>query len=426
MAQALRAHSEELVTLADDETALGKSRLDTELVRTAFQIDFFAELIDSGQFLRELSDRADPNWPSAPRPSLTRLHVPIGVVAVFAASNFPFAFSVAGGDTASALAAGCPVVVKAHSGHPRLSQRVADICRESLIEAGMPPASLTLVRGREVGRQLVEDNRVDAVAFTGSTEGGRALFDIACGRPRPIPFYGELGSVNPVFVTARAAETDSDRIWRELTASFTLSAGQLCTKPGIVFAPRTADAPSLILEYLDCAQRWELLDERIAEGFAAQVNELAENQAVHVIASSPVEGRTAGPWLLKTDIASFLAAPHALINECFGPAVLIVEYHDESDLLTAAACFTGELTATIQAHADDDVVPALVRTVTRRAGRIVWNQWPTGVAVTGAMQHGGPYPSSTSARDTSVGAAAAERFLRPVTYQNFPARVIPL
>jgi NADP-dependent aldehyde dehydrogenase len=422
----LRDHRDELVGLADEETSLGAPRLDGELTRTAFQLELFAELIDANVACGGVVDRADPEWPPAPRPDLRRRKVPIGIVAMFSASNFPFAFSVAGGDTASAIAAGCPVIVKVHSGHPRLSRRVGELAAAALVSAGLPAGSLGLIEGREHGRRLVLDDRVDAVAFTGSTGGGRALFDLAAGRPRPIPFYGELGSVNPVFVTERAAADHGDQIWTELVSSFTLGAGQFCTKPGIVFAPRKAAAPSAVSQRLGSDRSWPMLDDRIARGYADRIDQMSARPDVDTILAGRTDGIVSSPTLLRTDVADFLADPAGLSEECFGPTTLLVEYDDERQLVDAARQFVGELTSTLQAMPDDSIVPELLDELEPRAGRLIWNQWPTGVSVTGAMQHGGPYPSSTSSRDTSVGTAAIERFLRPVAYQNFPADLLPV
>jgi len=426
VAVALHENRTELVAVADAETGLGPTRLDGEITRTAFQLDVFATMLEERAPEGIVIDHADAEWPPSPRPDLRRRLRPLGVVAMFAAGNFPFAFSVVGGDTASALAAGCPVIVKVHSGHPRLSRRVGALACAAIADAGLPEGTLGLIEGREAGRALVLDDRVEAVAFTGSTSGGRALFDLACGRPRPIPFFGELGSVNPVFVTMRAAREDGERIWKELAGSFTLGAGQFCTKPGIVFAPRTADSASAVASALSADASWRMLDQRIADGFAHRIEEMTRRADVETIVRGTVDGLVATPTLLRTDIKAFLADPAGLSEESFGPTTLLVEYDSEDQLLAAAGQFVGELTATLQAFPDDSIAPALIDALEPVAGRLLWNQWPTGVTVTGAMQHGGPYPASTSGRDTSVGMAALDRFLRPVAYQNFPASLLPV
>lgn len=424
-ATTLRANQQELVELADTETFLGAQRLTSELMRTAFQLDQFAGLLESGYPTGRVIDPADVAWPPAPRPDLRRRLVPLGVVGVFAAGNFPFAFSVAGGDTASALAAGCPVVVKAHPGHPRLSRRVAQLAREALRDAGLPEGTLSLVEGLDEGRRLVLDDRTDAVAFTGSTAGGRALFDLAGSRPRPIPFYGELGSVNPVFVTERAAEDHGDRIFDELAASFTLGAGQFCTKPGVVFVPRAARGPQELATRLRSGQTWTLLNQRTASEFSRRVVEMTARPDVQVVVAGAIDGAESSATVLRAEVADFLRDPDGLGEESFGPATLLVEYDDERQLVDAARSFVGELTASLQALPDDVVVAELIAALEPRVGRLIWNQWPTGVSVTAAMQHGGPYPASTSSRDTSVGSAAIDRFLRPVAYQNFPGSLLP-
>jgi NADP-dependent aldehyde dehydrogenase len=425
VAASLRSHRDELVGIADEETSLGRPRLDGELTRTAFQLELFADLLDAVGEAGDVIDHADPEWPPAPRPDLRRHMLPIGVVAVFAAGNFPFAFSVVGGDTASALAAGCPVIVKVHPGHPRLAQRVDVLAQAALARAGLPAGTLGVIEGVEEGRALVLDDRIDAVSFTGSTRGGRALFDLAAGRPRPVPFYGELGSVNPVFVTERAAAEQGGRIWSELAGSFTLGAGQFCTKPGIVFTPRSAGAPAAVAALIADRLSWRMLDERIASSFARRMSEMTARTDVDAVVAGTTDGVVSSPTLLRTDLDDYLADPAGLGEESFGPTTLLVEYDDESQLLTAARQFVGELTASLQALPDDAIVPGLVQELEPRVGRLIWNQWPTGVAVTAAMQHGGPYPSSTSVRDTSVGTAAIERFLRPVAYQNFPTALLP-
>jgi NADP-dependent aldehyde dehydrogenase len=240
-----------------------------------------------------------------------------------------------------------------------------------------------------------------------------------------VPFYGELGSVNPVFVTERAAAEQGGRIWSELAGSFTLGAGQFCTKPGIVFTPRSAGAPAAVAALIADRLSWRMLDERIASSFARRMSEMTARTDVDAVVAGTTDGVVSSPTLLRTDLDDYLADPAGLGEESFGPTTLLVEYDDESQLLTAARQFVGELTASLQALPDDAIVPGLVQELEPRVGRLIWNQWPTGVAVTAAMQHGGPYPSSTSVRDTSVGTAAIERFLRPVAYQNFPTALLP-
>ena len=423
-AEALDAAAAELVPLAARETHLAIPRLEGELKRTTFQLRLLATTIRTGTHLGVVIDAADDGWATGPRRDMRRMLIPVGPVVVFAASNFPFAFSVAGGDTAAAIAAGCPVVVKAHPGHPLLSQRVFDIMHAALIGAGLPDGALSIVFGVENGRQLVLDDRVEAVAFTGSTGGGRALFDLATSRPRPIPFYGELGSTNPVFVTEAAVAERGDEIWSQFADSNSLGAGQFCTKPGIMFVPESSEAADKIAGHLAAKGSFTLLNEHIAGGFDRVLSGLEANPGVRVVLPGSRAGDEASPTLLATDLASF-TADESLHEECFGPAGLVVSYPQGTDLAEVATQFTGELTASVHGTVGDASVAPLVTALQARAGRVLWNDWPTGVSVTHAMEHGGPYPASTSSRDTSVGTATIGRFLRPVAFQNFPAARLP-
>lgn len=426
MAAALDAKVADLIPIAQQETHLAEPRLRSELQRTTFQLRLFAEVLRDGSYLDVRIDHADPLWPmGAPRPDLRRSQIPLGPVVVFAASNFPFAFSVAGGDTASALAAGCSVVLKAHSGHPRLSLAVAGIVREALEAAGAPVGVFNVIFGLDSGKAALTDPRVKAGSFTGSIQAGRALFDLAQSRPEPIPFYGELGSVNPVFVSASAAAERPEQIASEFLSSMTLGAGQFCTKPGILFVPED----SKILEALKRGT-WPapaaLLNDRIVQGYREGLAELSEAPGVELIVSAAddVEGSPA-PSLLSSSVADLLAHPKELTAEVFGPTGLVVSYQREEQLLEAAEVFEGQLTSTIVANDDDQIAADLVSVLSRKAGRILWNQWPTGVSVTYAQQHGGPYPATTSVTSTSVGTAAISRFLRPIAYQGFPEHLLP-
>lgn len=425
IADALDANASALVATAESETHLGEARLAGELRRTTFQLRFFADIIADSGHRGVRIDTADPDWPmGAPRPDIRRRLEPLGPVLVFSASNFPFAFSVAGGDTASALAAGCPVVVKAHSGHPQLSVATADVIKGAI--AGRAPAgTFDLIVGTEAGRRAIVDSRIAAVGFTGSIEGGRALFDLAVSRPSPIPFYGELGSVNPVIVTERAAAERADDIVEGFIGSFTVGAGQFCTKPGVLLVPKASDlTEKLASKTLPAGS--PLLNERIAAGYRENLAAVAARPGVRPLAGElPDEGELApAPTLVVTDIDTVLADFHSVVQECFGPAAVVVEYDDASQLRAFAEAVEGQLTAGLFAEPADEVQD-LVRLLARRAGRVLWNQWPTGVSVTYAQQHGGPYPASTASTTTSVGATAIERFLRPVAYQGFPAELLP-
>ena len=422
----LDAAGEELVPIAMEESHLTEARLRGELVRTTFQLRFLAGVIEEGDYLQACIDARDDLWPPGPRSDLRRFLRPLGPVAVFAAGNFPFAFSVAGGDSASALAAGCPVVLKAHPGHRRLSARCGDIVSGALHGAGAPEGTFALIEGDEAGRVLVTHPDIAAVAFTGSARVGRLLFDIATSRPTPIPFYGELGSVNPVFVTRRAAAARLDEILAGYVASFTLGAGQYCTQPGVLLLPRGVIDREGLGATVGAQPSARLLNERIDVGYQEALEALRRRPNVEVIAEGvrQPDGSTT-PTLLRTSVASLFEDAEHLLAECFGPVSLIAEYDDESQLIAVAAMLEGQLTATVQGEPDDAIVPGLLDKLAERAGRVVWNGWPTTLSVTWAVHHGGPYPATTSPLHTSVGSAAIGRFLRPVAYQGVPDPLLP-
>ncbi|MFC3455085.1 aldehyde dehydrogenase (NADP(+)) [Amycolatopsis speibonae] len=427
-ADALDAAADELITLANQETHLPAApRLQGELKRTTFQLRLFGEVLADGSFLGATVDHADAAWPMGPRPDIRRLLTPIGPVLVFAASNFPFAFSVAGGDTASALAAGCPVVLKAHSGHPELSARTGEVLREALVEAGAPDGIFAVIYGQQNGVTALKDPRIQAASFTGSVPGGRALFDIATSRPSPIPFYGELGSVNPVVVTPSAIEARGEAIAKAYAGSFTLGAGQFCTKPGLLFLPEGHGLEDTLREAVAAIPAQPMLNERIAAGFADGLAKLSEVDGVEVLsASGGAEGISHGATLLATTAKGFLSDADTVREECFGPASLIVTYTDQDELISLLGVMEPGLTATIQGEESDvDWIRPVLPSLTRVAGRLLWNDWPTGVTVTWAQEHGGPYPATTAPTSTSVGTAAIERFLRPIAWQGFPDALLP-
>lgn len=428
-ADALDAATEQLVPLAVEESGLPEGRLRGELLRTTGQLRLFAEVLGEGSYLEATIDTADANAMPVPRPDLRRVLVAIGPVLVFAASNFPFAFSVAGGDTASALAAGCPVVLKAHPDHPRLSSAVGDIVAEALAGAGAPPGTFAVVHGLRTGTDALSDARIKAASFTGSIPGGRALFDIANARPEPIPFYGEMGSLNPAFVTPGAVSARGEQIADGYAASFSLGVGQFCTKPGLLFLPSGHGLEERLAAAVGATPAARMLSERIHSGYTKELARLSAIDGVRVVASAEGEAAElhAGPTLLATTLQNLLANEEELLVECFGPTSIIVEYgEDVAKLSTAAEALRGNLTATV--HAEDfeyEAVQPLLRRLRDRAGRLIWNNWPTGVAVSWAMHHGGPYPATTVPLHTSVGATAIRRFLRPVCYQDTPAALLP-
>lgn len=419
IADALEAARAELVALADEESHLGETRLNGELTRTTFQLRLFADQVREGAFYDARIDRPDPQWPSGPRPDLRRYRTALGPVLVFAASNFPFAFSVAGGDTASALAAGCPVVLKAHPGHPRLSRRTAEI----IAGAGLPDGVFGLIEGEAEGVEALRHPGIAAAAFTGSEKGGLALARIAAERPTPIPFFGELGSVNPTVVTPRAAETRADEIAQGYAASLTLGAGQFCTNPGLLFAPEALVEE--IAERLRGVAAAPMLNDRIEAGFLAVSDALGGRPGVRRVVW-PEDGASTAPRLLAMDLEAFRADAGAAGQECFGPLGLVVTYDDLADVADAVAALPGQLTTSLHAEQDETGdLAALTGVLADRSGRVLWNQWPTGVAVSYAMEHGGPYPATTAPATTSVGTAAIERFLRPVAFQGWPQELLP-
>jgi len=426
LADALEYDRDTIVSLADRETALGATRLNGELTRTTFQLRLFAAVLDDGGYVEATIDHAGETA-MGPRPDLRRMLVPLGPVGVFGSSNFPLAFSVAGGDTASALAAGCPAVIKAHPAHPATSKRVFERLLDGARAAGAPDGAFSLVYGQDAGTAVVAHPAIRAVGFTGSLRGGRALFELASSRPDPIPFYGELGSLNPLVVTPAAAAERGGDIAQGYVGSFTLGVGQFCTKPGLAFIPAGADAlrAALAERTMAAAGGW-LLSDGIRTAFDAGVEQLRKIAGVSELAASgsePDGGFAAAPRLLTVQAAEL---DGALLEECFGPVAVVAEYSDDDDLLDALGRLEGSLTATLHIGSGETDLPRRVAEVLgRRAGRIVYNGFPTGVAVTWAMHHGGPYPASTNELHTSVGTTAIRRFLRPVCYQDAPYALLP-
>lgn len=432
-AELLEETRDHVIEAADAETALGPVRLNGELARTAAQLRSFADVVDEGAFLGIRIDHADAGR-TPPWPDLRRYKVPLGVVAVYAASNFPLAFSVPGGDTASALAAGCPVVVKAHPGHPATAELCASVLRRAAHRAGLPEDVVVLVHGFEAGVELVRHPLVTAAGFTGSVRGGRALFDAAAARPAPIPFHGELGSLNPVVITEAAAEEAAEQLGTGLAGSMTLGEGQFCTKPGFVLAP-ASDAGDRVVKALTGAisetEPGVMLDRRMRDAFVAGVRARAALADV----DAPVTPGAGGDHTVS---AGFLTVParllaeagdhDLLLEECFGPVTVVARYDSSAEITAVLGRLTGNLTATLHLSgaeaAGEGRGAELLAELTPLAGRVLVGGWPTGVAVAPAQHHGGPYPATTST-STSVGATAIERWLRPVTYQTTPAALLP-
>ncbi|QKW10364.1 aldehyde dehydrogenase (NADP(+)) [Streptomyces sp. NA04227] len=427
MAARLELAESVLVTTAMTETGLPEARIRGELARTTFQLRLFAEAVREGGHLEATIDHAR-DTPLGAAPDIRRMLIPLGPAAVFGASNFPLAFSVPGGDTASALATGCPVVVKAHDSHLLTSQAAYEALRAAVADTGAPEGTIGIVFGREAGIALVSDPRIKAVGFTGSPRGGRALLDIVNSREEPIPFYGELGSLNPVVVTPGAAQARPEAIAAGLAQSVTGSAGQLCTKPGLVFVPAGAPGDRLV-ELLGSAvaevPAQVLLNRHIADSYAKTGERLTATDAVTAVASGGAvhgEGCTVTPQVLTTDADSL----GAVLEECFGPLVVVVRHDGDEALRSALAQLPGSLTATVHAEPhEEELLAGLVPVLTRAAGRLVFNGYPTGVRVSWAQHHGGPWPATNSVH-TSVGVFAMRRFLRPQAWQDAPTSLLPV
>ena len=429
IAAALEADATEIIALADAETGLGVARLGGELKRTCFQFRFFATVVRDGGFLEASIDHATDS-PMGPLPDLRRQLVPLGVVGVFGASNFPLAFSVPGGDTASALAAGCPVVIKAHPAHPRTSKATFDAISRASTQVGAPEGSVNLVFGLEAGVALVEDPRVSAVGFTGSYAAGRALFDRAQSRPVPIPFYGELGSVNPLVVTPAAAAARAQAIGEGVVGSVTLGSGQFCTTPGLVFVPAGDAGDALVaaaVAALVAGAGATMLTGPIRDRFESGVEFLDQVRGVECLGRSGRSSSDAGSYaaLFSCDVATLEGEHEALARECFGAVAVFVRYGSSAEVLEAISSLEAALTFSVHAVDDDPDGPALLAAGVAKAGRVLVNGFPTGVGVSWSMHHGGPHPAATSSLHTSVGATGIRRWLRPVCYQNLPAPWLP-
>ena len=429
-ADRLRAAGDEIVAVCEAETGLPESRLRGELERTAGQLEAFAAVVESGDHVEAIIDLPDPDAKPIPRPDVRRMLVPIGPVAVFGASNFPLTFSVAGGDTASALAAGCPVVVKGHPSHPGTSEVVARELRAAVADAGLPEGTFALLQagGIEVGEALVDEPEIAAVGFTGSYRAGRALLERATARPQPIPVYAEMGSVNPILMTEAALRARGAAIAEGLTASVASFGGQLCTKPGVVFVPAGEAGDAFVADVaarLGDTDPQVLLNERLRDGLVAGVGSLAEGaERVTPDRDADGPGFRFPPTAFRASAADVRERPD-LLEERFGPVALFVTYASPGELLEALDAVGGQLTASVHAEpGEEDGLRELVAALEARAGRLVFDGFPTGVAVTHAMHHGGPFPATTVPAHTSVGMTAIGRFLRPVAFQNAPAALL--
>jgi len=430
IADEIEARGADITAIGTSETGLPEARLEGERGRTTGQLRLFASHILAGDYLDRRHDKALPDRQPLPRPELRMIQRPIGPVAVFGASNFPLAFSTAGGDTAAALAAGCPVVVKGHSAHPGTGEIVAQAIDAAIKVCGIHPGVFSLVQGgtRETGQALVTHPLIRAVGFTGSLAGGRALFDLCASRPEPIPFFGELGSVNPMFLMENAVNARGAEIAKGWAGSLTMGAGQFCTNPGIAVVLDGPDADvfaKAAAEALEPVGAQTMLTDGIAGAYRSGRDRVAASAGVQELLTSTCDLRNATPYLYRVSGKDWLAN-HALGEEVFGPLGLIVTAAGFDEMLAIARSLQGQLTCTIHMDEPDTASGrALMPILERKAGRLLVNGFPTGVEVCDSMVHGGPYPASTNFGATSVGTLSIRRFLRPVCYQNMPQDLLP-
>ncbi|MEQ8291376.1 MAG: aldehyde dehydrogenase (NADP(+)) [Roseovarius sp.] len=430
IADEIEARGDDITEIGTSESGLPEARLQGERGRTTGQLRLFAEHIRKGDYLDRRHDEALPDRAPMPRPDLRMMQRPIGPVAVFGASNFPLAFSTAGGDTAAALAAGCPVVVKGHGAHPGTGEIVAEAIHAAIGKCNMPKGTFSLVQGgnRQVGQALVQHPLIKAVGFTGSLAGGRALFDLCAQRPEPIPFFGELGSVNPMFLLPEAVAARGAAIGEGWAGSLTMGAGQFCTNPGIAIlldGPEADAFTSAAKDALAGTGPQVMLTDGIAKAYRDGRDRVAASKGVQEVLTSTCDQRNATPYLYETDGTTWLENEE-LGEEVFGPLGLVVRVADMDQMKQVASSLRGQLTCTL--HMDDGDAGAardLLPILERKAGRLLANGFPTGVEVSDSMVHGGPYPASTNFGATSVGTLSIRRFLRPVCYQNLPEEVLP-
>ncbi len=432
IADEIDAIGDELLQRAQAESGLPLPRLTGERGRTTGQLRLFATYLREGSWVNARIDTALPDRQPLPRPDLRQMLRPLGPVGVFGASNFPLAFSVAGGDTASALAAGCPIVVKGHPAHPGTSQLVGDAILRAVAACGMPDGTFAMVQGRTtaVGMAIVEHPAIKAVGFTGSLRGGKALFDAAARRPEPIPVYAEMGSTNPVFFLPQILKDKGSALAQNFVSSVTLGVGQFCTNPGVAVLQQSADADTFMQEAataVTASQPAPMLTQGIQRAFTEGIQKLTTAEGVQTLGQATAADSFAHgtPILLKTT-AEALLANQALAEEVFGPGSVLVEASGREQLLAVARSLEGHLTATVWGTNEELPDYAdLLEILEQKVGRLLINGFPTGVEVSHAMQHGGPYPATTDSRSTSVGTNAILRFARPVCYQNFPDALLP-
>jgi 2,5-dioxopentanoate dehydrogenase len=434
IAQKIEAAQDQLIERAHAESALPLPRLRGEIARTCNQLRVFAQVAEEGSWTSPRIDHADPARKPVPKPDVRSMLRPIGPVVVFGANNFPFAFSVAGGDTASVLAAGNPVVVKAHPAHPGTSELMALAIQQSVAECGLPEGVFSMLfdSGNSIGAGLVQHPLIKAAAFTGSLAAGRALFNLAVNRPEPIPFYGEMGSTNPLFVLPGALASFTEKIAGDLFNSFTLGAGQFCTKPGLVFLNEGKSAEQFMTVLQNKVKEsapFTLLTAGIGKSFEKELQTREGRVGLQTLAKgvSPSQTlqTTAIATVFRTDVSSFVRDPH-LSEEHFGPSTVLIAYNRKEEILDCARNLSGHLTATIHCTAEDlKEYTELIPILETKVGRIIFNGYPTGLEICDAIVHGGPYPSTTDVRTTSVGTLAIYRFAKPVCYQDCPAAALP-
>ncbi|BAN49114.1 aldehyde dehydrogenase (NADP(+)) [Metapseudomonas resinovorans] len=435
-AEFLDAIAAELDALGDDfiatvcrETALPAARIQGERGRTSGQLRLFASVLRRGDFHGARIDRALPERKPLPRPDLRQYRIGLGPVAVFGASNFPLAFSTAGGDTAAALAAGCPVVFKAHSGHMATAEWVADAIVRAAEKTAMPAGVFNMIYGGGVGEWLVKHPSIQAVGFTGSLRGGRALCDMAAARPQPIPVFAEMSSINPVLLLPEALKARGEQVAAELAASVVLGAGQFCTNPGLVIGIRSPEFSAFLQRFaalMGDQPAQTLLNAGGLKSYCQGLEHLHRHPGISHLAGAVQQGNQAQAQLFKADVSLLLDGDELLQEEVFGPTTIVVEVADKAELTRALQGLRGQLTATLIGDAGDlDGFGDLLGLLEQKAGRLLLNGYPTGVEVCDAMVHGGPYPATSDARGTSVGTLAIDRFLRPVCYQNYPDALLP-
>jgi NADP-dependent aldehyde dehydrogenase len=429
IADELDALDDDFVALTCQETALPAGRILGERGRTSGQMRLFAKLLRRGDFYGARIDRALPDRKPMPRPDLRQCRIGLGPIAVFGASNFPLAFSTAGGDTASALAAGCPVVFKAHSGHMATAEAVADAIICAAEKTGMPKGVFNMIFGSGVGEALVKHPAIQAVGFTGSLRGGRALCDMAAARPQPIPVFAEMSSINPVLVLPDALKNRGDAIANELTASVVMGCGQFCTKPGMVIGIRSPEFTTFLerlTSFMAEQPAQTMLNAGTLKSYREGLEHLLAHPGITQLAGQAQQGKQAMPQLFKADASLLIENDELLQEEVFGPTTVIVEVADKAELIRALHGLRGQLTATLIGDEPDlAAFGDLTAVLEQKAGRLLLNGYPTGVEVCDSIVHGGPYPATSDARGTSVGTLAIDRFLRPVCYQNFPDALLP-